>query len=508
MSRSPLHALRAHTLSIAVAALLACEAPMEGPGPDGRAPVEARCDGGCPSGQVCQGSACIDLPAHCPCPVESYCDLAKDTCLIGCLDDSQCSLGRICDSSRRLCVAGCRTDSNCPSRMCDTARQTCLVSCQADGDCPAAQICDAARRLCVTGCRADSGCSAAQICDAQQFLCIPGCRTDGSCPATQICEQQRCVPGCLANRDCAATQICDLTAHRCLFEAATFTRQVSGVVDREYLKAIWASGPNDIYVGGDYPTMTGYGVLILHTKDGGRTWAKHRTDVPGYLQAMWGDGPNSLYLATNQGTIVKYELGFGVRNSVLDAEAQKVAGVTGLFAASGGVYGASAKGIVFWNGATLSRQSTSVVYRIWGTGPDDLYAVGPFGTILHSTNRGGTWTAQSSGSVANLRGIWGSGPSDVFVAGTSGAILHTANGGATWTRRSSASFENLYALWGSGPDDVYAVGDRGTLLHGRSDRDAFIPVASGSLSDLRAIWGSGRRDVYVIDTDSAILHGE
>src|SRR5262245_16579827 len=45
---------------------------------------------GCSANQVCVNGVCTDLPNQCPCPLESYCDLATSMCRPGCLADEQC----------------------------------------------------------------------------------------------------------------------------------------------------------------------------------------------------------------------------------------------------------------------------------------------------------------------------------------------------------------------------------------------------------------------------------
>ncbi|MBW1872574.1 MAG: hypothetical protein JRJ19_10940, partial [Deltaproteobacteria bacterium] len=45
------------------------------------------------------------------------------------------------------------------------------------------------------------------------------------------------------------------------------------------------------------------------------------------------------------------------------------------------------------------------VMDVWGTAPDDIYAVGFKGNILHYD--GNSWTKMESGTEANLEGIWG-----------------------------------------------------------------------------------------------------
>lgn len=68
-------------------------------------------EGGAP---VTGNDAGIVLPATCPCPTGSYCDLATNTCKIGCTDSSQCAPSDTCDVSTRTCETPKAGLSSCP----------------------------------------------------------------------------------------------------------------------------------------------------------------------------------------------------------------------------------------------------------------------------------------------------------------------------------------------------------------------------------------------------------
>jgi hypothetical protein len=63
-----------------------------------------------------------------------------------------------------------------------------------------------------------------------------------------------------------------------------------------------------------------------------------------------------------------------------------------------------------------------------------------------------------------LSAVWGTSSSDVYAAGPYGTILHY--GGASWRTVASGTAANLLALWGSSSGGVYAVGWYGTVLRG------------------------------------------
>ena len=113
--------------------------------------------------------------------------------------------------------------------------------------------------------------------------------------------------------------------------------------------------------------------------------------------------------------------------------------------------------------------TTQTLNAVWGSGPDDVFAVGVGGTIQHSNDNGAAWDSLQSPSnpttTATLNAVWGSG-SDVFAVGTDGTIQHSSNDGASWQTQTSgvANITNFNAVWGSGPDDVFAVGNQAVII--------------------------------------------
>lgn len=137
------------------------------------------------------------------------------------------------------------------------------------------------------------------------------------------------------------------------------------------------------------------------------------------------------------------------------------------------------------------------------------YAVGDAGTIFHTTNGGATWTEQSSGALAHLRGVYATSPDTAWVVGqemlllrttnggttwdsvhtgspysfskiqfvnsqtgwiaggnvSNGLILHTTDGGQTWNSQNTGSAKFLYSLHFTDPDTGWAVGYDGTIIH-------------------------------------------
>jgi hypothetical protein len=89
------------------------------------------------------------------------------------------------------------------------------------------------------------------------------------------------------------------------------------------------------------------------------------------------------------------------------------------------------------------------------------------------------WTPRTSNSTANLTSVWGSGANDIYAVGDTGTILHSTAGMAGTAKTSNTTVQ-LWDLGGSGAGDVYAVGDQGTILHCTDRGTTWTPQVSGT----------------------------
>jgi hypothetical protein len=136
--------------------------------------------------------------------------------------------------------------------------------------------------------------------------------------------------------------------------------------------------------------------------------------------------------------------------------------------------------VAHWNGSVWSASRVDnfpVLFGVWGSGPNDVWAVGvsvpPPGVVAPDQHiahwDGSAWSATASGTQGvfgaweALFGVWGSGPNDVWAVGSKGTIVHWD--GSTWSPSPSGTTEQLFDVWGSGPNDVWVIGRNGTLLH-------------------------------------------
>jgi len=97
---------------------------------------------------------------------------------------------------------------------------------------------------------------------------------------------------------------------------------------------------------------------------------------------------------------------------------------------------------------------------VWGSGPEDVFAVGAEGTILRYD--GARWYGMSTPTRVELRAVWGTGPTDVYAVGETGTILRFD--GARWTRMTSPTRKILLGFERRPGGSPVVVGGQGLVL--------------------------------------------
>jgi hypothetical protein len=95
---------------------------------------------------------------------------------------------------------------------------------------------------------------------------------------------------------------------------------------------------------------------------------------------------------------------------------------------------------------------------IWGSGPDDIFAVGQPGLIYHWD--GSEWRRENSGTTVALTDVWGDDTGAVYATGHRGTILRRSGG--SWSSMASGTSEDLFAI-GAFQGRIMAAGRDGTV---------------------------------------------
>ncbi len=154
-----------------------------------------------------------------------------------------------------------------------------------------------------------------------------------------------------------------------------------------------------------------------------------------------------------------------------------------------------------------NTSTATTFYGVWGAAPDDVWIVGgalrgpsgPTAALLHYDGAALS-TVEFTGTASSARDavlfkVWGSGPDDVVIVGAGGVALHLD--GATWTRSETNSTAQLTTVHGRAPDDVYAVGglNQGVVLHW--DGAAWTDIAEPFTPRLSGVFAEPDGPVWV-----------
>lgn len=145
---------------------------------------------------------------------------------------------------------------------------------------------------------------------------------------------------------------------------------------------------------------------------------------------------------------------------------------------------------------------------IWGSGPDNIFAVGAGSGPLHYDGTSWQEIELEPEDDLSLLGVWGADADTVFAVGAKGAILQYED--ETWQRHDAPGGveETMYNIWGSGSDDVYAVGDASVVLHfdGNDWKNVDLSSLLPEERSLWGVWGTASDNIYISGENLTVLH--
>jgi len=145
-------------------------------------------------------------------------------------------------------------------------------------------------------------------------------------------------------------------------------------------------------------------------------------------------------------------------------------------------------------GITWDRDTTTIPERLFDVEFEDTnngWVVGRNGYIGNSSNGGVLWSSQTSGTGEHLFSISFSSTMNGWAVGadggSGGTILHTSDGGSTWNAQSTNSSGDLMGVFALNSDTAYAIGQLGLILFTSDGGTNWITQTSGTNSDLSAV---------------------
>ncbi len=341
-----------------------------------------------------------------------------------------------------------------------------------------------------------------------------------------------------AEQDASVDGGCDASQSDCISEVisceqASWCPVPTNVSSRFLLKAVWGSGPNDVWA-------VGSGGSITHWN--GTAWTVTPAGTKYTLYAIWGSGPNDVWAASMTNAIF-HSTGFANASTEWTqvpgaTEADTAMPVNAIWGTAAGDVRIGARANMMylpddddfdWAGQFVltkdadgniawKPEASGSVHGFWGSATDLWLIADDSGRNNNGWNKGQTlhgvtfkgqlaWTPVDSQSTLLLEGIWGSSADDIWAVGEQGTLRRMKKGMTRWEIVPSPTKEGLHAVWGSAADDVWAVGDKGTILHfdGTSWKPSVAAFPLGKKPDLFGVWGSSKNDVWIVG-DGVALH--
>lgn len=145
----------------------------------------------------------------------------------------------------------------------------------------------------------------------------------------------------------------------------------------------------------------------------------------------------------------------------------------------------------------LQRGGVNAFFKVWGSSASDVWVVGQSGVILHYD--GSAWAEMGAGTGEDLISIWGTGPNEVYAVGGRGNGVIAAYDGTSWRSENLSPQPGLNGVWTDG-NRLVAVGERGTVLEFNPETLEIMDATSESRLTLHAVFGESRAPTPVLTT--------
>lgn len=242
-----------------------------------------------------------------------------------------------------------------------------------------------------------------------------------------------------------------------------------------YLTSAFFLDGNTGWVAGDPRT-------ILKTTDGGATWSTQPLDdaFAGPLSVFFVDSQTG-WVVGSVGTILKTTDGGVTWTRQSPFTAYALSSVYFADASTGWAVGTTLGNIILKTtdgGHTWAIQSPGAGgYSMTCADANTCWVVGR-SNILRTMDGGATWTSQS---VANqdFYGVAFVNATTGWVVGMGGAIYKTTDGGGNWVRQTSGSLDHLLPVAFADAQNGWAVGTNGRILNTRDGGATWVHQSLG-----------------------------
>ena len=302
------------------------------------------------------------------------------------------------------------------------------------------------------------------------------------------------------------------------------TWQLTGDLLPGSLMSVWGTSATDVWTVGS-PPRTGGTPQVLHFD--GSTWTfldPGVTDVDLWWVHGWEGGP--IMIGGSNGTILRYD---GTTWEAMTTPGTNVVfGIWGTTSddvwAVGGAYGAGSGAFAWRFDGTEGTDvplpagyaEMEAMFKVWGRASNDVYLVGTHGIILHWD--GSTLTPEFADAgpadmQRNLFTVHIDRDRAVAVGGFGNAVI-TENDGSGWRNVAGPTNMGNTGVWLTGDGGGYAVGSGGSIEQRTSE--GWVPVdhGVGVAEQLHGVWVDPSGGVWTVGgqvagmpfSDGIILH--
>ncbi|WP_332671578.1 WD40/YVTN/BNR-like repeat-containing protein [Aromatoleum sp.] len=249
---------------------------------------------------------------------------------------------------------------------------------------------------------------------------------------------------------------------------------------------------------------------VVRSEDGGQSWSRQETNTGANLQGIAAWDADSAVAVGNDGVVIVTR---DAGRTWTQSEIPATGNPNKLFRvriADGAAWAVGEFGALLRStdrGETWSRmlpekdRAWNDVAFVGNTG----WLVGEFGALMKTTDGGTTWAAVETPNEVSLMSVAFRDAEHGVAVGLAGTLLTTADGGATWQQVPAFTREHLYSvIWDE--NRWLAVGDKGVMATAEADTAPWQPgrVAEGDVSWRTALARSGTR-YFLAGSNLAVL---
>lgn len=283
--------------------------------------------------------------------------------------------------------------------------------------------------------------------------------------------------------------------------------------------SVWGSGPDDVYMVGGVPAVDGFPGETGVFRYNGRQLA--RIDAGGTERAWWvfGHSKDLVYVSGENGLLLR-RTGQGAFETVPTQTSQTIFGMWGpsedlLYFTSGDfidpngqgkLHKLTPEGVSVVDDPVLTQYAGKALFKVWGSGPDDVFVVGDMGAIFHYD--GQDWAKLATPDLETpVLTVTGRNATEVYaVGGRAEGVIWQYDGQGFTDATPVGGLPPMMGIQTSSTTPIVVSGETGFVAS--VTQGSVLPTAPGTTWPLHAIWQDGAGTTWTVGGNFQALAGE